>query len=82
MDRVFEKVWFLPPYLVARKTVFFVKSVFTAEERMNDDLTDVRVAVNKVETAIEKLNQQMLSIKWSLNIIIFMLAIIGFVLDR
>jgi len=49
---------------------------------MNDDLTDVRVAVNKVETAIEKLNQQMLSIKWSLNIIIFMLAIIGFVLDR
>jgi hypothetical protein len=62
--------------------VLFGKSGFTAEVRMNDDLTDVRVAVNKVETAIEKLNQQMLSIKWSLNIIIFMLAIIGFVLDR
>jgi hypothetical protein len=49
---------------------------------MNDDLTDVRVAVNKVETAIEKLNQQLLSIKWSLNIIGGLLCIMLFVLDR
>lgn len=36
MDRVFEKVWFLPPYLVARKTAFIDKHAYTLGTQVSD----------------------------------------------